>query len=136
MATYAKGLARRASLTEGFAKAAKSYKAKVTSLTSERVGLRAQIRDLTEELVKHMSDLKHASTTKVQAEEKEKEVRKDVKVAEDELRWAREELQAVKGDLWAKVAELERARQEALEADNSVERLTEELGRLRMDLAR
>ena len=62
MATYAKGLARRASLSEGSAKAMKSYKAKVASLTSERASLRAQIRDLTEELVKHRSDLKHAST--------------------------------------------------------------------------
>ena len=87
MATYAKGLARRASLTEGSAKAAKSYKAKVASLTSERAGLQAQIRELTEELVKHRSDLKHA-------------------------------------------------RQEALEAGNSMECLTEELGMLRMDLAR
>ena len=33
-------------------------------------------------------------------------------------------------------AALERARQEALEAGNSMECLTEELGRLRMDLAR
>ena len=50
MVTYAKGLVRRASLTEIFAKVAKSYKSKVASLTSERNGLRAQIRDLTEEL--------------------------------------------------------------------------------------
>ena len=49
---------------------------------------------------------------------------------------AREELQAVKGDLWAKLAALERASQEALEAGNFVECLTEEPGRLRMDLAR
>ena len=56
-----KALSRRASLTEGFAKEAKSYKAKVASLTSERADLRAQIRDLIEELVKHRSDLKHAS---------------------------------------------------------------------------
>ena len=40
------------------------------------------------------------------------------------------------GDLWAKMVALERARQEALEAGNSVECLTEELGRLRMDLVR
>ena len=45
-------------------------------------------------------------------------------------------MQAVKGDLWAKIAALEQACQEALEAGNSVERLTEELGRLQMDLAR
>ena len=33
VATYAKGLARRAILTEGSAKAAKSYEAKVASLS-------------------------------------------------------------------------------------------------------
>ena len=59
-----------------------------------------------------------------------------MKVVEDELQLAIEELQVVKGDLWAKVAALERAHQEALEAGNSVEHLTEELGRLRMDLER
>ena len=48
-----KGLARRASLTESSARAPKSYKAKVASLTSERTGLQAQIRELTEELVKY-----------------------------------------------------------------------------------
>ena len=87
-----KGLARRASLTEGSAKAAKSYKAKVAFLTSERADLRAQIRDLTEELVKHGSDLKHASTARAWAENKEKKARKDVKVVEDKLWLAREEL--------------------------------------------
>ena len=136
MATYAKGLARRASLTEGSAKAAKSYKAKVASLTSERAGLQARIRDLTKELVKHRSDLKHASTARARAKDKEKKARKDVKVAEDKLQLAREELQAVKGDLGAKVTALDRVRQEALEAGNSVEHLTEELGKLRMDLER
>ena len=136
VATYAKGLARRASLTEGSAKAAKSYKAKVASLTSERASLQVQIRELIEELVKHRSDLKHASVARARAEDKEKEARNDAKVAEDELLLAREELQAVKGDLWAKMAALEWARQEALEASNSVECLMEELGRFRMDLAR
>ena len=72
MTTYAKGLARRASLTEGSAKAAKSYKAKVASLTSERTSLQAQIRELTEKLVKQRSDLKHALTARARAEDKEK----------------------------------------------------------------
>ena len=40
----------------------------------------------------HRSDLKHASTTSVQAEDKEKKAQKDSKVVEDELRLAREEL--------------------------------------------
>ena len=136
MATYVKGLARRASLTESYARAAKSYKAKVSSLTSKRADLQAQIRDLTEELVKHRLDLKHASVARAWAEDKEKEARKHVKVTEDELWLAREELQAVKGVLWAKMAALERARQEALEAGDSVERLTEKLGKLWMDLER
>ena len=92
MATYAKGLARRGSHTEGSAKAAKSYKAKVASLTSERASLQAQIRELTEELMKHRSNLKHASAARARAEDKEKVARKDVKVVEDELWLAKEEL--------------------------------------------
>ena len=86
--------------------------------------------------MKHRSDLNHSSMARARAEDKEKEVRKDAKVAKDELWLAREELQAVRGYLWAKMAALERARQEAMEAGNSMECLTEELGRLRMDLAR
>ena len=86
--------------------------------------------------MKHRCDLKHVSEARARAEDQEKEARKDAKVVEDELRLSREELQAVKGDLWAKMAALERARQEALEVGNSVECLTEELARLRMDLAR
>ena len=120
----------------GSAIAAKSYKAKVASLTSERASLQAQIRELTEELVKHRCDLKHALVVRVWAEDKENEAQKDAKVAEEELRLAKEEFQAVKGDLWAKMAALDRACQEALEAGNSVESLTAELGRLQMDLAR
>ena len=86
--------------------------------------------------MKHRSYLKHASTARAWAEDKEKKTRKDVKVAEDELRLAREELQAVKGDLCAKVTTLDRVFQEALEARNSVERLTKELDMLQMDLER
>ena len=136
VATCAKGLARRASLTEGFTKAAKSYKAKVAYLTSERAGLRAQIRDLTEKLVKHRSDLKHASTARARAEDRENKARKDVKVAEDELRLTREELQVVKGDLCAKVTTLDWVCQEALEAGNSMKLFMEELDKLQMDLER
>ena len=86
--------------------------------------------------MKHKSDRKHASVARARAKDKENEARKYVKVVEDELWLAREELQTVKGDLWAKSVALERACQEALEAGKSVERLTEELGRLRMDLER
>ena len=136
MDTYAKGLGRRASLTEGSAKAEKSYKAKVASLTSERAGLRAQIRDLTEELLKHRSDLKQALTARARAKDKENKARKDLKVIEDKLRLAREELQAVKGDLCAKVATLDWVRWEASEVGSFAERLLEEVGKLRMGLER
>ena len=59
-----------------------------------------------------------------------------MKVAEDELRLAREELQTIKGDLRVKVTMLDRVRQKALEAGSSMERLTEELDKLRMNLER
>ena len=42
--------------------------------------------------MKHRSDLKHASTARTQAEDKEKKAHKDLKVAEDELWLVREEL--------------------------------------------
>ena len=86
--------------------------------------------------MKHRSDLKHASTVREQAEDREKKARNDVKVAEDKLWLAQEELQAAKGDLCAKVTTLDRVCQEALEAGNFVECLTEELNKLRMDLER
>ena len=57
--------------------------------------------------MKQRYDLKHASVVKARVEDKEKEAWKDAKVAEDELRLAREELQAFKGDLGAKMAALE-----------------------------
>ena len=72
--------------------ATRSYKDKVAFLTSERAGLQTQIRDLIGELVKPRSDLKHASTARVHAKDKEKTARKDLKVVEDELRLAKEEL--------------------------------------------
>ena len=49
---------------------------------------------------------------------------------------AREELQAVKGDLRVKVTTLDWVRQEALEAGSFMEHLIEELGKLRVDLER
>ena len=39
MASYMKSLARRASFTEGSTRSAMAYKAKVTSLTSEKANL-------------------------------------------------------------------------------------------------
>ena len=62
MATYMKSLARRTSFSEGFAKAVKTYKAKVASLTSEKANLQARMQRLTEDVMKYESDLKHTTT--------------------------------------------------------------------------
>ena len=44
-----KSLAKRASLNVGHAKAARAYKARVASLTSERAELRARMQSMMEE---------------------------------------------------------------------------------------
>ena len=72
MATYMKSLARRASFAKGSAKAVKVNKTKVVSLTSEKANLRARMQHLVEDAVNYESYLKHTSTTKAQAEDKEK----------------------------------------------------------------
>ena len=64
MTTYVKSLAKRACFFEGSVRAVEAYKAEVASLTLERANLRAQVRRLTEDAVKHGSDLKHTSTVK------------------------------------------------------------------------
>ena len=86
--------------------------------------------------MKHKSELKHTLMARARAENKEKKARKDLRVTEDKLRLAKEELQAVKGDLRFKVTMLDRVRQEAVEAGSSVEHLKEELSKLQGDLER
>ena len=66
-----KSLARRASFAVGSARAVKAYKAKVASLTSEKDNLRAQMQRLAEDVMKYKSDLKHTTTAKARAEDKE-----------------------------------------------------------------
>ena len=91
MATYKKSLTRRASSAESSVKAAKAYKAKVAFLTSERAELRARIQSLIEDIVKHKSDLKHTSTTKERAEDREKKAIEGLRVVKDGLRVVKEE---------------------------------------------
>ena len=71
MATHLKGLAKKANLNEGRAKAARVYKARVDSLTSERAKLRDRVQTLTEEAVKLKSDLKHTTSARARAEGRE-----------------------------------------------------------------
>ena len=61
MATHLKSLAKRERSNEGHIKAARVYKARVTTLVSERAGLRNQVQNMTEEAVKFKSDLKHTT---------------------------------------------------------------------------
>ena len=131
-----KSLARRASLTEGSARAAKAYKSKVASLTSKKADLRARILSLTEDVVKQKYDLRHTSTVKAQAEDKEKKAREGLRDFEGELWIAREELQAATDELHTKAGLLDQAHGEASEAESSIKRLTEECSALRGDLQR
>ena len=115
-----KSLARRASLTEGSIKATKAYKAKVASLTSEKADLQARIQSLSEDVVKHKSDLRHTLTAKARAKDKEKKAREGLRVVKGELRVVREELQAARDELRIKATMLDQTRCEASEAKSSI----------------
>ena len=91
-ATYVKSLARRACLSEGFARAVEAYKAEVDSLTSERADLRAQMQRLSEDAAKHRSHLKHTLMAKLRVEEQEKKARDELRGVAYELRMVKDEL--------------------------------------------
>ena len=107
MATYVKSLVKRACFSEGSIRVVEVYKSEVTSLTSERADLRAQVRHLIEDAMKHRSDLKHTSTTNSRAQEQENKARDELRAAAYELRMVKDELQitgeelkAARGELW------------------------------------
>ena len=85
MATHLKSLAKKANLNEGHVKAAKVYKARVASLTSERAKLRDQVLSMTEEAMKLKSNLRHILSARAQAEGREVEARNSLRVAEVEF---------------------------------------------------
>ena len=99
MATHLKSLAKRARLNEGHVKAARAYKARVDALTSERAELGDRIQNMTEEVVKLRSDLRHTTTARVRTEGREEKAQDGLRVAEGELREVRDELQATQDDL-------------------------------------
>ena len=105
-------------------------------MTSERAELRARIQSLTDDVLGYKSDLKHTSTAKAKAENKEKKAIERLRFVEDELRVVKEEFQVVREELCTKATALDRARQEASEVESSVERLAEECKTLRGDLQR
>ena len=99
MATHLKGLARKAKLNEGHVKAARVYKARVASLTSERTELRDRVQRMTEEAERLKSDLKHTMSARARVEGREDEVRNSLTAAEGELREVRDELRVAQNDL-------------------------------------
>ena len=88
---------------------ARAYMAKVASLTFERAELRARIQSLTDDVLGYKSDMKHTSTTKARAEDREKRAIKGLRSVEDELRVVKEEFQATREELCTKAATLDRA---------------------------
>ena len=101
------------------------------------------MQHLAKDAVKYESDLKHTTTVKVRAEDKENKARGELRVTEDkllavreELQVARDELHMVRDELRIKATILSRVSLEASEAVGSVERLTEECHGLRGDLQR
>ena len=84
----------------------------------------------------YKSNLKHTSTTKARAEDKEKKAIEGLRVVKDELQVVKEEFQATMEKLCTKATALDWARREDSEAESSVESLAEECNALRMDLQR
>ena len=85
MAIHLKSLAKKANLNEAHAKAARVYKARVASLSSERTELRDGVQRMTEEAVKLKSDLKHTTSAHARAKGREDEARNSLRAAEGEL---------------------------------------------------
>ena len=99
MATHLKSLEKRARLNEGHVKVVRAYKARVVALTSERDELRDRMQNMTEEVVKLRSDLRHTMMVRARAEGREEKARDGLRVAKGKLREVRDELQAAQDDL-------------------------------------
>ena len=92
VATHLKGLVKKAKLNERHVKAARVYKARVASLTSERTELQERVQRMTEEVERLKSDLKHTMSARARAESRDDEVRNSLTAVEGELREVRGEL--------------------------------------------
>ena len=99
VATHLKGLAKKAKLNKRHVKAARVFKAKVTSLTSERTELQERVQRMTEEVEKLKSDLKHTMSAHARAESREDEFLNSLSAVEGELREVRGELRVAQNDL-------------------------------------
>ena len=81
---------------------------------------------MTDDVLGYKSDLKHTSTAKARAEDKEKKAVEGLRFVEDELWVVKEEFQAAREELCTKAATLDRAYREASKYESSVERLAKE----------
>ena len=71
MATHLKSLVKKARLNEGHVKAARAYKARVDSLTSERAELQDRMQNMMEKAMNLRSDLRHTMMAQARAEGRE-----------------------------------------------------------------
>ena len=92
-------MAQKAKINERHVKAARVYKARVASFTSERTELQERVQRMTEEAERLKSDLKHTMSALARAESREDEVRNSLTAVEVELREVRDELRVEKNDL-------------------------------------
>ena len=99
MATHLKSLAKKAKLDEGHAKAARVYKVRVASLTSERAELRDRVQRMIEEAMKLKSNLRHTTSARAWSESREDEARNRLRAIEGELREVRDELRTAQNDM-------------------------------------
>ena len=99
VATHLKGLAKKAKLNERHVKAARVFKAKMASLTSERIELQERVQRMTEEVKRLKSYLKHTMSTRSRAKGREDEVRNSLTAVEGKLREVRGELRVALNDL-------------------------------------
>ena len=99
VATHLKGLVEKAKLNGRHVKAARVYKARVASLTSERTELQERVQRMTEEVERLKSDLKHTTSARAWAESREDGVRSSLTAVEGELREVRGELRVAQNDL-------------------------------------
>ena len=141
VATHLKGLAEKAKLNEKHVRIARIYKAKVAALTSEQTELQGRVQHMTEEMEKLRSDLKHTSTARARAENREIEVRSNLTIVERELWEARDELRALQSELVefqdgfsCTQSELQLAREELVVSRGERRDLQAELRAIRNDL--
>ena len=137
MATHLKSLAKRARVNEGHVKAsraARACKARVGVLTFERVELQNRMQNMTEEVMKLRSDLRHTTMARARAESREEKARNGLRVTEGELREVRDELQVAWDDLLVARDGLQVAREELQSSQNELRVTWEELCAVRDEL--